>query len=178
MKKVVFLISVLCMVSIMGIAQEAKWGVGVNLGYGTDVSKAFLGARAHYDITEAFTVAASFNHYFKETVSESVDVGEYGTYGVEGTIKMWELNADFHWNVWQNDILKLYPLAGLTYLHGKASTEVEGITVSDSDGEFGVNLGVGCQFDFADNWAAGVEAKYQIVDGGQFVPMASVMYRF
>ena len=49
-------------------------GGGINIGYGTDMSKPFLGAKAHYDITDAFTVAASFNHYFKETV----DLGEFG----------------------------------------------------------------------------------------------------
>ena len=55
-------------------------GGGINIGYGTDMSKPFLGAKAHYDITDAFTVAASFNHYFKETV----DLGEFGAIGVEG----------------------------------------------------------------------------------------------
>ena len=90
-------------------------GGGINIGYGTDVSKPFLGAKAHYDITDAFTVAASFNHYFKETV----DLGK-----------------------------------------------------------FGANLGIGGQLNLGSNWAVGVEAKYQIVDGGQFVPMASAMYRF
>ena len=33
-------------------------GGGINIGYGTDMSKPFLGAKAHYDITDAFTVAA------------------------------------------------------------------------------------------------------------------------
>ena len=40
---------------------------------------------------------------------------------------------------------------------------------------FGIASG---QLNLGSNWAVGVEAKYQIVDGGQFVPMASAMYRF
>ena len=73
-----------CMALVSGTAQETKWGVGINIGYGTDVSKPFLGAKAHYDITDAFTVAASFNHYFKETV----DLGEFGAAGVEGKLNV------------------------------------------------------------------------------------------
>lgn len=178
MKKMFLMFAMLCMVSVMGVAQDAKWGVGVNVGYGTDISKAFLGARVSYDITDAFTVAGSFNHYFKETVSENADLGEYGSIGVEESLKYWDINADFHWNVLRNDWLKFYPLAGLTYMHGKFSSEVQGLEISDSEGKFGVNLGVGCQFDIASHWAVGVEGKYQFVDGGQFVPMGSVMYRF
>lgn len=174
MKKLFFVLAMSCMASFMGIAQEAKWGVGVNVGYGTDVSKAFLGAKAHYDITEAFTVAASFNHYFKETV----DLESYGAVGVEESLKCWDINADFHWNVYRNDLLKFYPLVGLTYLHAKASVDAAGATINNSEGKFGANVGVGAQFDFGSNWGASVEAKYQIIDGAQFVPMASLMYRF
>lgn len=174
MKKLFFVFVMLCVAAVTGVAQEAKWGVGINVGYGTDVSKAFLGARGQYDITEAFTVAASFNHYFKETV----DLGSYDAPGFEGSLKCWDINADLHWNVYHNDVFKFYPLVGLTYLHAKGSVEAEGVTISNSDGKFGVNIGVGVQFDFAANWAVGVEAKYQIIDGSQFVPMASLMYRF
>ena len=174
MMKKFLMAAMFCMALISGSAQETKWGGGINIGYGTDVSKPFLGAKAHYDITDAFTVAASFNHYFKETV----DLGEFGATGVEGKLKCWDINADFHWNVFRNEIFKFYPLVGLTYLHLKGSTEVAGASISNSDGKFGANLGIGGQLNLGSNWAVGVEAKYQIVDGGQFVPMASAMYRF
>ena len=174
MKKSFFIFAMLCMSLFTGVAQETKWGVGVNVGYGTDVSKIFLGVRGHYDITEAFTVAASFNHYFKETV----DLDSYDATGVEGSLKCWDINADLHWNVYHNDLLKFYPFVGLTYLNAKGSVEVEEVTISNSEGNFGANVGVGAQFDFGSNWAASVEAKYQIIEGGQFVPMASVIDRF
>lgn len=138
MKKIL-MAAMFCMALISGSAQETKWGVGINIGYGTDVSKPFLGAKAHYDITDAFTVAASFNHYFKETV----DLGEFGATGVEGKLKCWDINADFHWNVFRNEIFKFYPLVGLTYLHLKGSTDVAGASISNSDGKFGANLGIG-----------------------------------
>ena len=52
------------------------------------------------------------------------------------------------------------------------------LQINNSEGKFGANVGVGAQFDFGSNWGASVEAKYQIIDGAQFVPMASLMYRF
>lgn len=102
----------------------------------------------------------------------------YDATGVEGSLKCWDINADLHWNVYHNDLLKFYPFVGLTYLNAKGSVEVEEVTISNSEGNFGANVGVGAQFDFGSNWAASVEAKYQIIEGGQFVPMASVIYRF
>lgn len=67
----------------------------------------------------------------------------------------------------------------MTYLNAKSSVEVEEVTISNSEGNFGANnIDVGTQFDFGPNWAASVEAKYQIIEGEQFVPMASVIYRF
>ena len=59
-------------------------------------------------------------------------------------------------------------------MHGKASYEGE----SETDGWVGANVGVGAQLNLGTNWCVGVEAKYQIIEGGQFVPLATIMYRF
>lgn len=169
MKKFFFVIAMCFIASVATFAQDNKWGVGLNIGYGTDIAKPFLGVKGHYDLTEAFTVAASFNHYFKDSMEEM---------GVEVDLKCWDINADVHWNVIHGEKFKFYPLVGLTYLHAKASAEESGVTVSASDGKFGANVGVGLQFNLGSNWGIGVEAKYQIIDGAQFVPMATIMYRF
>lgn len=42
----------------------------------------------------------NFNYYFKGTI----DLGEFAASGVEGTLKCWDINADFHWNVFRNKI--------------------------------------------------------------------------
>lgn len=164
-----FLVIAMFIASVATFAQDNKWGIGLNIGYGTDISKPFLGVKGHYDMTEAFTVAASLNHYFKDTVEEM---------GIEVDLKCWDINADVHWNVLRREMVKLYPLVGLTYLQAKASVEESGVSISESDGKFGVNIGVGTQINLGANWGIGIEAKYQIIDGGQFVPMATVMYRF
>lgn len=160
MKKL-FLLAVVALISVTTFAQDGKWAAGVNIGYGSDISKPSIGVKALYDINNSFTVAPSFNYYFQKK-----DEGVKMNY--------WDLNCDLHWNVVSKESFKFYPLAGITYLHRKAS--IEGISGSDS--WFGANIGVGGQFNLSSNWAAAVEAKYQIIDGSQFVPSLSLMYRF
>lgn len=168
MKKSLFTIAMLFM-AIITCAQENKFSAGIVLGYGTDISKASLGGRVVWDITDPFSVAVGFNRYFKDS---------YDNGFTEVDVKYWDLNFDFHWNVLRGESYNVYPLIGLTYLHGKATAEAGGMKESDSDGKFGANLGIGGQYNFSENWGAAIEAKYQIRDGGQFVPALSVMYRF
>ena len=85
MKKFFVTLLVCLMTSASLWAQDSKWGVGLNLGYGTDLSQAFLGGRVLYDIDDRFDVVGSFNRYFKD----------HG-------LKSWDINADFHWNVMFN----------------------------------------------------------------------------
>ena len=168
MKKMFFMLLLMLGIASSAFAQkgESQWNAGVTLGYGTDVSKGFVGVRAMYDIKPAFSLAAGFNYYFKRTLDTV-------PFEVEG--KYWDVNLDFHWNVFRGDAYKLYPLIGLTYLHAKAS--VAGFSVSD--GEVGLNLGFGGQWNFAEQWGVAAEAKYQAYSGGgQFVPSVSLMYRF
>ena len=164
------LIIVMSLAVITGFAQENKWNAGLVLGYGTELSKASIGARVIYDVIDPISIAGSFNYYFKESYED-----EYSKIDT----KWWDINVDFHWNVLRGESYKVYPLVGLTYLHVKQSGSNDmGIEDSGSDGKFGANLGVGGQYNFSEHFAAAVEAKYQIIDGGQFVPALSVMYRF
>lgn len=165
MKKL-FMAVVAAFISLASFAQSGSWSVGLNIGYGTDIQKPFLGGRVMYGINDAFDVAGSFNYYFKD----KYDIG----IGEDATQRWWDINADVHWNALRGEKYKLYPLAGLTYLQAKASFKGE----SDSEGWFGVNLGIGGSYDFTENFAVGVELKAQIIDGTQFVPMASFMYKF
>ena len=155
MKKLFLTLMVCLLASTAMQAQEGKWGIGLNLGYGTDVlgGQAFLGGRVLYDIDDRFDVVGSFNRYFKD----------FG-------IKVWDINADFHWNVYHHEVFEVYPLVGLTYMHSKWE--------GDKDGAFGVNLGAGIMFNINDRWKVGAELKGQIMSDSQFVPLATAMYRF
>lgn len=155
MKKLFFTM-VVCLMAAIGMqAQDNKWGIGLNLGYGTDVlgGQGFLGGRVLYDIDPRFDVVGSFNRYFKK----------YG-------IKAWDVNADFHWNVYRQPVFEVYPLVGLSLLHSKLGDY--------KDNAFGVNIGAGIMFNITDHWNVGVEMKGQIMSDSQFVPMISGMYRF
>lgn len=156
MKKL-FLAITLCLLTAVGAqAQEGKWGVGLNLGYGTRVldGVGFLGGRVLYDIDPRFDVVGSFNRYFKR----------YGA-------KAWDIHADFHWNVYRHSLFEVYPLVGLAYLHGKDAFD-------NKEGWFGVNLGGGILFNITEHWKIGGEIKGQIMSYSQFVPLITAMYRF
>ena len=153
MKKL-FLTTIVCLLAAVGMqAQSGKWGVGLNLGYGTEVSKAYLGGRVLYDIDDRFDVVGSFNHYFKDH-----------------EVKFWDINADFHWNAIRRGLFEFYPLAGVGILHGKAGKY--------SENWFAVNIGAGIIFNLTDHWKLGGELKGQIMSDSQFVPQITAMYRF
>lgn len=153
MKKIFVTMMVCLMASTALWAQEGKWGIGLNLGYGTGTSQAFLGGRLLYDIDDRFDVVGSFNRYFKD----------HG-------LKSWDINADFHWNVYRESLFEVYPLVGISIFHQKWE--------SWKDTWFGVNIGAGIMFNINDHWKIGAELKGQIMSDSQFVPLATAMYRF
>lgn len=173
MKKV-FLVALMAIGSTMAFAQSGKWAAGVNVGYGSDIKKPAIGFKVSYDISDKFTLAPSFNYYFKKTE----DFYEYGV-SEEVTSKFWDINCDLHWNVLSADNYRVYPFAGITYLHGKAEATASDYGFAEvTDGKVGANVGVGGQLDVVSNLAVGAEVKYQIIDGSQVVPSLSIMYKF
>ncbi len=170
------LVAFMAFISCVAFAQSGKLGVGVNIGYGasSDIKKPSIGIKAVYDITELFTIAPSFNYYFqnKETFED-----------FESKLNVWDINCDVHFNLLHKESFKLYPLAGISYLHAKATASVsdegEKFELSNSDGKIGVNLGVGAQFSLGSHFAIAPEVKYQIIsDFNQIVPSVAVMYKF
>lgn len=164
MKKLMIMALMLIGFSISAFAQN--WGVGINLGYGNEISKPSLGVKALYDINESFTLAPSFNFYLPETEEYS---------GYESKLNYWDLNLDLHWTCYDDDMYQLYPIVGVTYLNAKVS--VDGY--NESEGKFGVNLGFGGQMYLTEIWLISAEVKYQIIDNvNQLVPSLSLVYKF
>ena len=56
MKKL-FMAVAMAFISVAGFAQSGSWSVGLNFGYGTDISKPFLGGR----VTEVSTIISKIN---------------------------------------------------------------------------------------------------------------------
>ena len=176
MKRTMIIAFMLIEFSINALAQN--WGLGLNLGYGNDVSKPSFGIKALYDINESFTIAPSFNYYLPETESAS----ESGL-NVEAKLKCWDINEDVHWNFYNENNCKLYPLAGITYFNAKVEAKASygGFSErdSESEGKFGINLGFGGQVNLSESWAASAEIKYQIIEEfKQFVPSLALIYKF
>lgn len=112
---------------------------------------------------------------------------------------MWEINANAHYLFNIGDKFKVYPLVGLTYVHGhfsgfdfdfgdgdlgygapmrKANGEINADGSYDT-GKFGVNLGGGAQYDLTDNFMLNFEVKYSLVsDLDQCVISLGAAYKF
>lgn len=172
MKRLLVMVAMLIGVGMAASAQSEKWGVGINIGYGSEISKPSIGVKALYDLNEEFTIAPSFNYYFQK--KEEYD-------GVESKLNYWDVNCDVHWNLINKDTYVLYPFAGLSYAHasGDASSDEYGVEVDASGGDFGLNVGFGGQMHLAERWVGTAEVKYQIISGlNQFVSSISLIYKF
>lgn len=172
MKRFMIMAVMLIGLGVTAFAQSEKLGIGLNVGYGSEISKPSIGVKALYNITEEFTIAPSFNYYFPE--KKRIE-------SVETKLKYWDLNCDVHWNLFNKENYLLYPFAGLAYAHvkGEASEDEWGFSYDESGGDFGLNLGFGGQMFLTENLLGTAEVKYQIISGlNQFVPSISLIYKF
>lgn len=186
MKKL--LLTLACaMTSLFASAQAKTAAVGLNLNYGTEIESLGLGVKGSYCFTDHIRGEASFNYFFPKD-----------------HFTMWEINANAHYLFNIGDKFKVYPLVGLTYVHGhwsnkysvggggdfgdddwgwgapmrKANGEVN-VSESYNTGKFGVNLGGGAQYDLTDNLMLNFEVKYSLVsDLDQCVISLGAAYKF
>ena len=138
--------------------------LGVMLAYGTEVENLGLGVNAEFPVMEDLTIAPSFVYYFPQ--------GDY--FG--GDLNWWELNANANYYLVDNENLGFYGLAGLNYSHISFDYDTAFGSVDSSDGEFGLNLGVGANFNLNSNITPFAEARYVIIDGSQLVIAAGVKF--
>lgn len=91
-------------------------------------------------LTDKFEIAPSFNYYFVDNRT------------------LMEVEADFHYDFQVANNLNVYPIVGGVFYSDKP----KGI---DATTKFGVNLGVGAEYQFTNRLAGFVEGKYQWIDG-------------
>lgn len=164
MKKL-FLTMLVMLVSMSTMAQDKKWGAGLNILYGTKINNIGFGFKGQYYATEAIRVEANAALFMKNDKFKKDDV--------EVGMKMWDVNAVAHYLIpVASDKAFIYPLVGVGLTNWvqnalKASTR------------FTINAGAGFQFDVAEDFAINVEAKYQVVkDYGQGVFGVGAVYKF
>ena len=165
-------------------AQEAgDMAAGVNLGIstGSSVTSFGVGGKFQYGITKDIRGEGSFSYFL-------------------GDFKYWDLSVNAHYLIGIPSVekLKVYPLAGFSLVGVGGSSEkgyweyqdpITGVWVKeyfdDDEGSssytsFGVNLGVGGQYQLTDKLYVQGELKYRIGEEflSKFMVVAGVAYKF
>ena len=168
-----FLTAVIALLSIGAYAQKGQTYLGGQLAYPTDIESLGIGVKGGYGITDAIRAQATFDYFLKKN-----------------NVSCWDLNLDVHYLFPLGNNIKVYPLAGLTYFHSSVdgftqtvNTSGGSVTVgsneSYSDGNLGVNLGGGFQYDLTDKLTLNAEVKFQIIKNtNQGVISAGLAYKF
>lgn len=161
MKKFFLVFAAMFVLAASASAQsKGDMAAGIKFDYGTgdNLSNIGLGVKYQYNVIDNLRIEPSFTYFFKKD-----------------NISMWDISANVHYQFELADRFTLYPLAGLSVMGVKAS--YGGFSASDND--FGVNLGVGCDFDLTDYLILDVEAKYRIAgDWSRFMVGIGLGYKF
>lgn len=99
-----------------------------------------LGVGVTADLVKNFEIAPSFNYYFVDNCT------------------IFTVEADFHYDFQVANNWNVYPIVGAALHCAKPKG-------GDMSSKFGVNLGVGTEYQFTNRLAGFVEGKYQWVDG-------------
>ncbi len=168
-----FLTAVIALFSIGAYAQKGQAYLGGQLAYPTEIESLGIGVKGGYGITDAIRAQATFDYFLKKN-----------------NVSWWDLNLDVHYLFPLGNNIKVYPLAGLTYLRGSVDgftqtvntpdgTVTVGSNESYSDGNLGLNLGGGFQYDLTDKLVLNAEVKFQIIKNtNQGVISAGLAYKF
>ena len=202
MKKTLFMFAALVMLATSASAQfsnskssrassdDSRGAIGVNVTYGTEVGSVGFGVKGQYRFIDQFRGEAAFEYFLKKD-----------------NVSAWDVNVNLHYLIPVANNLKVYPLAGVTYMriiydygtdvnnglsdlsdwerfynayYGGGSSSSVSDDSSTSDGHFGANLGAGIEYDLSDSWKIGFETKYQIIGKGfsQVAFTAGAAYKF
>ncbi len=166
MKKLVLTSAVALLSTAAAFAQHAgQAGIGVNLGVNPVLEGSgspthfMLGGRVQYSATDLIRLNADFNYGFED---KSISI-----FTAEANINfMIPLSSGFY----------LYPLAGLGY--GNVHYDF-GNGNGHNSGKFAFNIGLGGEYEFTSNFAAGLEFKYRYMkDYGSLPVMLNFSYKF
>lgn len=161
MKKVILASAMLALGAAGAYAQHAgQFGVGVNMGVQPVIegkgspTNFLLGGRLQYSATDLIRLALDLNGGFEDN----------GFSTFTGTV-----NADF-----------MVPLSSGFYIYPTAGLGIGNVHYGKHDNsKFVFNIGVGGEYEFNQNWAAGLEFKYQYMKNYGALPVfLNVSYKF
>lgn len=164
MKKILLSLCVI-MAGLSASAQKkGDMAVGLNLGVapclesGLSVTNFVLGAKYQYNVTDPIRLEADLNYGFKSNYWYAM-----------------ELSANFHYIFDLGKKFSIYPLAGIGY--GLIGWDAFG--EGESASRFLFNIGVGSEYTINENWAVGIELKYQYMSDFSRLPVSiGATYRF
>ncbi len=159
LKSTVFGILVLALCAGHSVSAQEETRIGALLAYGTEIENLGIGANAEFPVMEKMTISPSLIYYLPKD--------EMGI-----KINWFEVNGNVNYYFVDQDGLGVYGLGGLNY----SSVKVSAGGYSISDGQVGLNLGAGANFDIGSSVLPFAELKYVIMNGGQLVLAAGVKF--
>jgi outer membrane immunogenic protein len=162
MKKFILIVAII-ITSFQITAQE--FGIGAHAGYLTEIDAIGAGVDLNYDFSDKWGIATA-------TVFSATDDN-----GIRDKWFAIDLNARYY------VIDKLYAFAGGEYLSltvknlGLGGGNIGG-TSTETDSEFGVNLGTGYRYNLVDNVNLFAEVKYVALEAGYVHAKAGIHFSF
>lgn len=129
---------------------DAQVRVAPYLAYGEELGLWGLGAYAEVVASEKVGVTANFTQYFPKDLDNIP----------RRTI--WEVNANANYYLIHGDVGYLYGLAGLNYTNIRIRTRTAITDEVETDGNVGLNVGLGTMVRVNDLLLPFVEAKYTV----------------
>ena len=157
MKKRLLILIGFCLFS--AFATQAQTRVGAFLAYGTEVENLGVGVNGEFYFNDKITLVPSFTFYMTDD-SPGVNTS------------LWEANINGQFFFASEQTALIYGLAGLNYTHSK----VEILDETDRNGELGINIGVGADFDINSDIVPFAQLKYVISDFDQLVLSGGVRF--
>lgn len=167
MKKLILSAAALTLCAAGASAQHAgQFGIGVNVGVQPVIegkgspTNFLLGGRLQYSATDLIRVAVDLNGGFEDKFISTFTA---------------TANADFMVPVTSG--LYVYPTVGLGY--GNLHYNFDFLNASANESRFVFNIGIGAEYEFSKNIAAGLEFKYQYMKNYGSLPVfVNVSYKF
>lgn len=141
-------ISAIFLILALATFSEAQVRVGPFLGYGEGLGLWGLGAYTELVFNERVSVSPNFTQYFPENLDNAP------------RRTVWEVNGNLNYYLIRGEIGYLYGLAGLNYTNIKVRTRTPLTDEVDTEGNVGLNLGLGSMVRINDSLFPFVEGKY------------------
>ncbi len=123
MKKTLFMFAALVMLATSASAQfsnskssrassdDSRGAIGVNVTYGTEVGNIGFGVKGQYRFIDQIRGEAAFEYFLKKD-----------------NVSAWDINVNLHYLIPVANNLKVYPLAGVTYMRVISHFETSAIS--------------------------------------------------